>query len=257
MQPLLPEFRELSRSVPAGIDVGDINAQRDSQVDLMVLLIDEDVANLLGHGEFSEQFALADAIPVIAHRLIFIFEIGAEHLVVFAAEFDGPGLDGWRSTQIVDLPRDGSRMLELLGGMLFELRSDVHIRGSLEDLGIHHVSDDGLVFARKVFIQSFDELFAGERFGCWIRQSCGAMGHGVLLCRFDVWRASKVQLRGKDGLPDCFFRIESESNTAYWDFAVSRETGQRKNGRETANRPRFISARSFERGFSPYFRQGR
>ena len=47
----------------------------------MILFLHEDLANLFRHGKFSECFTLPNAITVIADRLVFIFEIEAEHLL--------------------------------------------------------------------------------------------------------------------------------------------------------------------------------
>ena len=53
-------------------------------------------------------------------------------------------------------------MIELLLGMDFKLRGDVHVFGALEHLGIHDVHDDGLIFAGQVFIQQLRETVAGN-----------------------------------------------------------------------------------------------
>jgi hypothetical protein len=51
---------------PAGLrttaDVRDFFAERSGQIDLMVLLLDENLADLFRHCEFSERFTLLDAI---------------------------------------------------------------------------------------------------------------------------------------------------------------------------------------------------
>jgi len=51
-------------------------------------------------------------------------------------------------------------MVEFLLGMDFELIGDVHVLGALEDLRIDNVGDDGLVFAREIFVQQLDQFFA-------------------------------------------------------------------------------------------------
>ena len=44
-------------------------------------------------------------------------------------------------------------MLELLLGMLFQLRGDVHVLRTLEYLRVHDVGDDRLILARQIFIE--------------------------------------------------------------------------------------------------------
>ena len=66
----------------------------------------------------------------------------------------GPASDHPRHfAEVIDLPREGEGMIELLFGMVFELRGDVHVFCALEHLGINNVRDDGLIFAGQVFVQ--------------------------------------------------------------------------------------------------------
>src|SRR6476620_9296682 len=44
-------------------------------------------------------------------------------------------------------------MLQFLAGMYLELVGDCHVLRAFQDLRIHDVGDDGLVFSRKVLIQ--------------------------------------------------------------------------------------------------------
>ena len=73
------------------------------------------------------------------------------------------------ATQVIDLLGDRQRMIELLLGVQLELAGDVHVLRTLEHLGIDDVGDDRLVFARQIFIEQVDELFAGD--GSVLRQA--------------------------------------------------------------------------------------
>src|ERR1700747_2179800 len=67
-------------SFRAAADVRNLNAQRRGQIDLMILLLHEDLANLFRHREFSERFALPDAIAIIANGFIFVVEVEPQHI---------------------------------------------------------------------------------------------------------------------------------------------------------------------------------
>ena len=74
-------------------------------------------------------------------------------------------------------------MIELLFGMNLQLGSDFHVFGTAEHLGINHVGNDGLVFAREVFVQQIRETVAGNfDFGC------GESGvrHFLSPCKFEL-----------------------------------------------------------------------
>ena len=53
-------------------------------------------------------------------------------------------------------------MIQFLLGMQHELVGDVHVLCALEDLGIHDVSNDCLVFARKIFVEKLRQTFARD-----------------------------------------------------------------------------------------------
>ena len=66
----------------------------------------------------------------------------------------GPASDNHRHfAEVIDLPRKSQGMIELLLGMDFKLRGDVHVFRALEHLGIDDVGDDGLIFAGQIFVQ--------------------------------------------------------------------------------------------------------
>ena len=60
---------------------------------------------------------------------------------------------------------DGECVGQLFGGVDGELIGDVHILRAFEDLGVVDVGDDGLIFARQVFVEELDELFPGDGLG--------------------------------------------------------------------------------------------
>jgi hypothetical protein len=43
-------------------------------------------------------------------------------------------------------------MIELLLGVDFELRGNIHILGTTQHLGIDDIRDDSLIFAREIFV---------------------------------------------------------------------------------------------------------
>src|SRR6266851_5199526 len=75
---------------------------------------------------------------------------------------DRPGSNRWHFTEVIDLPRDDQGMVELLLGVDFELRGDVHVLGAGEHLGIDYVADDSLILASKIFVQQLRETLAGN-----------------------------------------------------------------------------------------------
>ena len=68
----------LAQGTPLGTaNIGNFFSEGSGQVDLMVLLLHKDLANLLRHREFTKSFALPDAIAIIADGFVFILEIEA------------------------------------------------------------------------------------------------------------------------------------------------------------------------------------
>lgn len=59
--------------------------------------------------------------------------------------------------EIVDLPREDQRMVELLLGMDFELSGYIHVPRAGEHPGVDDVPDDGRVLAGEVLIQHFSD----------------------------------------------------------------------------------------------------
>ena len=52
---------------------------------------------------------------------------------------------------------------ELFAGVHLELLGDRHVFRAFEGLRVHDVGDDRLVLARQIFLQSFDQVLAGDR----------------------------------------------------------------------------------------------
>ena len=53
-------------------------------------------------------------------------------------------------------------MLEFFRRVDFELRGDVHELRALQDLRVDDVADDGLIFAREIFVQQISKLGASD-----------------------------------------------------------------------------------------------
>ena len=67
--------------------------------------------------------------------------------------------------EVVDLARDGERVVELLVRVLLELAGYVLKSRGVELLTEDHVLNDRLVLAGEILLQSCDELFARDRRG--------------------------------------------------------------------------------------------
>jgi len=74
--------------------------------------------------------------------------------------------------KIVDLPRDDQGMIQLLFGVDFPLRGDVHVLGAAEHLRINYVGNDGLVFAGEIFVQQLCQTVAGNFILCCTGFGC-------------------------------------------------------------------------------------
>ena len=83
--------------------VGDVFAEGGGEVDLVILFLDKDLADLFGHGEFAEGFALAYALAIVADGLVFVVEVEAEHLLGVVGGFDWLRSDGGHFAEVVDL----------------------------------------------------------------------------------------------------------------------------------------------------------
>src|SRR5207302_4267265 len=70
----LPALAE-SASLRTTANVRNFYAERCGYIDLVVLLLYKDLANLFRQSEFTKRFALPDAIAVITYGGVFIFEI--------------------------------------------------------------------------------------------------------------------------------------------------------------------------------------
>src|SRR5260370_816206 len=58
--------------------VGHVLAQCRRQVDLMLLLVDQDAADLLRQGVLAQRLALPHALPVVADRLVLRLQVEAQ-----------------------------------------------------------------------------------------------------------------------------------------------------------------------------------
>src|ERR1700734_4424777 len=55
--------------------------KRGGEIDLVILLLHQDFADLLGQGKFAERLALPDTVAIIAHGLVLVVEIEAQHVL--------------------------------------------------------------------------------------------------------------------------------------------------------------------------------
>src|SRR5680860_588785 len=108
-------------------EIRNVLAQRRGQIDEVVLLLHENLPDLLRHGELVESLALANPLTVVADGFRLILEVEFQHIAGFFRNFDRSWRDARHLAEIVDLPRDGERMLEFLMRVLLELGGDAHI----------------------------------------------------------------------------------------------------------------------------------
>src|SRR5438477_1919210 len=94
----------LGTSSLTGTQLRNFFAKSGGQIDLMVLLLDEDLADLFGHGVFSKRFTLRDTITVIANGFVFIIEIVAEHVSRIFGRAHRFGCNRRHFAEIIDLP---------------------------------------------------------------------------------------------------------------------------------------------------------
>ncbi len=111
-------------------DVGHVDPQGGGQVDLVLLLLDEDLADLLGEGEFPQGLALPDAVPVVPYRLVLVVQVEAKHVLGLLGHLDRLRRHRGRPAEVVDLLGDGERVRQLLAGVGLQLLGDVHILGA-------------------------------------------------------------------------------------------------------------------------------
>ena len=127
--------------------IRNLDSERGGQINLVILFIHQNLPDLLGHGKPTQSFTLSNPVPVVANGLIFVFQIEAQHLVGIVGGLHRFGLYRGHFAQIVDLARDDQCVVQFLFGMNGQLIGYVHIFGALQDLGINHVGDDGLIFS--------------------------------------------------------------------------------------------------------------
>src|SRR5262245_37376113 len=56
-------------------------AQSGGQVNLVFLFVHENLPYLFGHRELAQRLALTYAVPIMAHRLDFVFEVETQHFL--------------------------------------------------------------------------------------------------------------------------------------------------------------------------------
>ena len=76
--------------------------------------------------------------------------------------FTSFGLFVGRPVEVIDLLGDLEGVLQFFAGMLFQFLRDVVVFRAFHGLAVNDVSDNGLVFARQIFIEQIDHLLAGD-----------------------------------------------------------------------------------------------
>src|SRR5690349_7127898 len=62
-------------------DVGDVDAERRREIVLVLLLVAEDLAEVFRNRVLAEALRLADAFAIVAHRLVLVVQIEAQHVL--------------------------------------------------------------------------------------------------------------------------------------------------------------------------------
>src|SRR5436190_15538555 len=117
----------LAASLAERIDIRNVLTESSRQIDLMILLLNDDLAYLLSHRVFAERLTLLDALPVVADGFILIVEIEPQHLSCILGCPDGLGIHARHLAQVVDLAGNHQCMLQFLPGMYLELVGDGHV----------------------------------------------------------------------------------------------------------------------------------
>jgi hypothetical protein len=117
-------------------------AQSSGQSNLVVLFVDQDLANLFAIGIFKLTPRMADWLAIIANGFSFFFEIELQHLFCMFRRPDAVGLHGWHTPKTISLLSDDQCVVQFLHSLLFKPACDVQELSTPEDLRIDDVSDD-------------------------------------------------------------------------------------------------------------------
>src|ERR1700730_17113794 len=107
--------------------MGHVDSKSSRQVDLMLLFLRQNLANVLRNREFSQSFALGNPFTVIPDGFGLIVEIETQHFLGLVGSSYLFGLNAWRSAQIVNLFGNNEGVAELFLRVLFKLRGNIHI----------------------------------------------------------------------------------------------------------------------------------
>src|SRR6476661_11298644 len=95
--------RAAARSATPAGDIGHVFSERSREVDLVLLLLAQDFADVLGDGELRQGFALFDSLTIGANGVVLVFEVGSEHGASLARRYHRQGDGRRRPSQIVDV----------------------------------------------------------------------------------------------------------------------------------------------------------
>src|SRR5262245_20588054 len=102
-------------------NIGDVFSEGGGQINLMLLFLTQDFADVFGDRIFPERLTLPYTFPVVPHRHVLVLEVGAQHRLGIVGLFDGQDLHRRRAAEVVDVAGNGERMRQFLLGMRLEL----------------------------------------------------------------------------------------------------------------------------------------
>src|SRR5258706_10268188 len=115
-------------------NVGRIFAERGREIDQMLLLLAEDLANVFRDRILAERLAFAHTLAIRADRVTLVLQIGAQHLLGLFRLLDGFRRRSRHAAEIVDVLRDDECVAKLLARMLLELCRNAHVLRAFEHL---------------------------------------------------------------------------------------------------------------------------
>ena len=111
----------------------------------------------------AQRVRLSDSFPVITNRIVLGLEVQPKHSLVVLRYLNRLGLVHWIFPEIIQLPSDRQRVIELLMRVLGELVGDVHELRRIELLAEDYVLNYCLVLTRDIVLQPLDQLVSRYR----------------------------------------------------------------------------------------------
>src|ERR1700687_6216762 len=85
------------------LQLGNVLAQGRSQINLVFLFLNQNLANVFRDGIFAQRLALANPQAIVADGFAFIVEVKLQHVGCFFGSADGLGSDGGHAPEVVNL----------------------------------------------------------------------------------------------------------------------------------------------------------